>query len=83
VKDISPLATMPRLQRLHLAESRVSDLTPIAHLPLTRLLFTPGRIKEGIDAVRKMPRLKEIGDSLEGKLQPAAFWQQYDNGVYR
>ena len=83
VKDLSPLSVMPRLQRLHIAESRVTDLTPVTQLRLTRLLFTPGRINKGIDLVRRMPTLREIGDSLEGKLQPTVFWQQYDNGVYR
>ena len=81
VKDLSPLAAVPTLQRLHLVETRVTDLTPVTQLRLTRLLFTPSRIKQGMDLVRLMPSLREIGDSLEGKLPPAQFWVQYDSSL--
>ena len=83
VKDLTPLAKASRLQRIHIAETRVEDLTPIAGLQLTRLLFTPSRIKEGLELIRLMPTLKEMGDSFDSRMHPIQFWEKYDAGGYR
>lgn len=82
VADISPLAQIPTLQRLHIAETPVTDLSPVASLSLTRLIFTPGRIERGLDGVRDMSTLTEIGPSLERRLSPGEFWTEYDAGKF-
>jgi len=52
-------------------------LSPLKGVPLTRLVFTPGNIKAGLDVARALP-LQEIGTRFDddGKdLQPPeAFW---------
>ncbi|MEM6916250.1 MAG: hypothetical protein AAF491_06745, partial [Verrucomicrobiota bacterium] len=57
----------------------VSDLSPLQGLPLTRLVFDPEDIKKGIDAVKAMPTINQIGTKFEddaNDLKPAAvFWQ--------
>jgi len=83
VKDLTPLARVAQLKRIHIAETRVEDLTPIAGLQLTRLLFTPSRINKGMDLIRLMPTLKELGDSFDSRMPPAQFWPKYDAGGYR
>ncbi len=83
VSDLSPLAGHP-LQRLHIGGTEVTDLTPLGSSQLTRLIFTPGKIKTGLDAVRKMATLQELGtrfdDSADDKMPPATFWELYDKG---
>lgn len=80
VKDLSPL-TGTALQRLHIAETPVEDLSPLKGMNLTRLVFTPGNIKAGMDVARFLP-LQEIGTRFddEGKdlKPPAAFWEAFD-----
>ena len=55
---------------------------------LTRLIFTPSRIKKGIDYAREMPSIREIGTAFgtpgdEGKMHPPhIFWQMYDEGKF-
>lgn len=83
VRSIGVVRRLPRLERLNMAGCEATDLTPIAGLPLTRLVFTPGKITTGIDAARTLPRCQEIGPSMEQKGPPAQFWPAYDAGVFR
>ena len=85
VSDISIARNWPGLQRLHLGESQVTDLRPLAGLRLTRLIITPGRIKDGLDVVRQMDTLTELDvEFREPKpWSPAEFWQRYDAGELR
>ena len=71
---------MVTLQRLHIGETPVSDLTPLKGLMLTRLIFTPSKITKGLDVARNMKTLTEIGATLETKMAPAQFWALYDQG---
>ncbi len=82
VEDLSPLSAMKTLQRLHIAESGVSDLTPIRNLGLVRLVFTPRDIDEGMEIPRNMKSIQEIGIKLDSLLPPAMFWSLYDQGMY-
>lgn len=79
VADLSPLANT-RLQRLHIGETAATDLTPLQGLPLTRLVFDPDRIELGIDAIRTLPTLRELGTKFEGDTSdlapPAVFWSE-------
>lgn len=87
VSDLSPLKGLG-LKRLHIARSQVTDLTPLKWLSLERLVFTPGKIEKGIDEVRAMPSIREIGTAFgeeeEGRpsdlVPPGAFWERYDAG---
>jgi hypothetical protein len=81
VEDLSPLAGS-NLQRLHMGETPATDLTPLRGLSLTRLIFTPGRITKGIDIIRKMPSIREIGPTLKNKMNPDKFWGLYDSGKF-
>lgn len=81
VDDISPFAGHS-IQRLHIAGTEVTDLTPVGQMRLTRLIFTPSKIKKGIDVVRKMP-IGQLGTSfadVERRLLPSEFWKMYDEG---
>jgi len=89
ISDISPLKGHPTLERLHIAGTAVTDLTPLRWMKLTRLIFTPGRIKKGIDDARAMPTLREI-DTEFGEpgtrrrpMTPAEFWPLYDAGEFK
>jgi len=74
VRDLSPL-TGTGLQRLHVAETPVTDLTPLYGLHLTRLVFTPDRITQGLDVVSRMVSLQEVGTTLEGVMPREAFME--------
>ena len=79
VADLSPLAGS-KLERLHIGQSAVTDLTPIKGLPLTRLIFTPKQIKQGMEIARGTPSIREVGTTLDGKMQPEQFWALFDQG---
>jgi internalin A len=77
VADLKPLSRMTSLKRLHIAQTPVSDLTPLKNLKLERLIFTPGNITKGLDVVRNMKTLTELGATLETKMPPEQFWSHY------
>jgi hypothetical protein len=77
VKDISPLAGHPTLKRLHIGNTPVADLTPLKGMKLQRLIFTPGNITNGLDVVRSMTSLREIGTSFENRMAPDKFWAEF------
>jgi len=81
VEDLTPLIGTD-LQRLHIGETRVTDLTPVTTLKLTRLIFTPSRIERGIEEVRRMTTIQEIGPTFETRMNPARFWALYDQGSF-
>ena len=87
VSDLSPLKGHPSLQRLHIAESAVTDLSPLQWLQLTRLIFTPGRIKTGLEFARQMRTINEIDVEFpRGRarpLSPPEFWRRYDAGEFK
>ena len=64
--------------------TQVSDLTPVKEMHLTLVWFTPRKITDGMDAIRRMKSLKTIGLSWEGKEQfpPDEFWKKYDAGEF-
>jgi len=78
VADLKPLSKMMSLKRLHIGQTPVSDLTPLRHLKLERLVFTPGNIRKGLDDVRNMKTLTEIGTTLETLMPANEFWARYD-----
>jgi hypothetical protein len=75
VDDLSPLSGHPTLERLHIGKTAVTDLSAIKDLKLTRLIFTPAAVTNGLDAVRSMSSLREVGTTLESRMSPTQFWQ--------
>ena len=87
VSDLSFVRDLPLLQRLHIGETKVSDLGPLKGLALTRLVFTPNQIEKGIEQARRLRGLNEIGarfdDQSRELMAPAAFWAKYDQGAFK
>jgi hypothetical protein len=83
VSDINVVKQLPLLERLNLAHAPVADLTPVAGLRLTRLVFDPKAATTGIDAVRSMPTIREIGPTMEQMGRPDQFWPAYDSGAFK
>ena len=79
VMDLSPLSGT-QLQRLHIGETPVTDLSPLKGMGLTRLVFDPDRIEKGMDAVKQIPSMQQIGTKFEDGANdlkpPAVFWQE-------
>ncbi len=80
ISDLSPIAGNEKLLRLNIAESEITDLTPLQGLHLQRLIFTPEKIRKGIEIVRNMPSLRKIGPSFDEVVDPATFWANWNNG---
>ena len=87
VSDLSVITDLPLLERLHVGETKVTDLTPLKGMNLTRLVFTPNRIEKGIEEARRLRGLNEIGTQFDDKgrdlMPPASFWARYDEGAYK
>jgi internalin A len=80
VADLTPLLNMVSLKRLHIGETALSDLTPLKDLALERLIFNPESIKNGLEIIRNMATLTELGVTLETRMSPAEFWAMVDRG---
>ena len=77
VRDLRSL-NGSRLLRLNIANTPLTDLTPLKGMSLTRLVFDVARIKKGLDVVRAMSSLNQLGVDLKTVMAPAVFWQKYD-----
>ena len=77
VTDLSPFSNTA-LQRLHIGETPVRDLSPLAGMRLTRLVFDPEKIEKGMDAVKAIRTMQQIGRKFEDGnndlAPPAVFW---------
>lgn len=82
VSDISIVRQWPTLQRLHLGECEVSDLSPLEGLRLTRLILTPAKISSGMEVVRNMATLTELDVEFREPRpwSEEEFWRRYDAG---
>ena len=72
------MAGNEKLQRLNIAESGVTNLTPLKGLHLQRLIFTPEKITKGIEIVQNMTSIKKIGPSFDEVIDPATFWAEWN-----
>ena len=81
VNDLSFIRKLPVIQRLHIGDTLIEDLTPLEGLRLTRLVFTPQRIKRGLEVARRLSALREIGTAFDDQrrdlMAPDAFWAQF------
>ena len=81
VHDLSFVRKLPVIQRLHVGETLIEDLSPLEGLRITRLVFTPSRIKRGLEVARRLSNLREIGVAFDDQRQelmaPDQFWARY------
>lgn len=83
VSGIDSLATVSSLRRLNIAQTQVSDVTPLKDLRLERLVLTPERIRTGMEFLRTMKSLTLIQTSIEEEMSANEFWKRYDLGVWK
>ncbi|GIX03036.1 MAG: hypothetical protein KatS3mg113_0042 [Planctomycetaceae bacterium] len=85
VKDISIARHWPTLQRLHIADTAITDLTPLRGLRLRRLILSPQNIRTGWEAIREMTTLQELDVEFreDRRWTPEEFWQHFDAGTWR
>ena len=82
VTDLTPVGTMSSLRWFNIANSPVSDLSPLAGLSLERIVLSPERIRKGIDSIRNMKSLVYIQTEIEQNLEASEFWKRYDLGIW-
>lgn len=83
VSNLYPLTTVSTLRRLNIAETQVTDVTPLKGLGLERIILTPERIRTGMEHLRAMKSLVLIQTSIEEEMSAEDFWKRYDLGVWK
>jgi hypothetical protein len=68
---------------LDLAQTGITDLTPLQGMPLGEIRLTPKNITRGLDILRDMKSLKTIGNSYHQGWTAADFWGRYDKGEFK
>jgi internalin A len=81
VADLSPLKGMP-LEELYCDRTLIKDLSPLAGMKLKKLSFTPNPELKGLQAIRQMDSLVEIGTAYDKMISSNKFWKQYDEGAF-
>jgi len=78
--DLTPLAGITTLHHLYLASMPVTDLRPLAKLPLVELTVSPGPVTSGLDVLRRISTLQRAGNSVSRLLPIRDFWVGVDRG---
>jgi serine/threonine protein kinase/Leucine-rich repeat (LRR) protein len=81
VADLSPLKGMP-LEELYCHQTLITDLSPLAGMKLKKLTFTPNPGLKGLQAIRQMDSLAEIGTAQDKMISSSEFWKKYDAGAF-
>jgi hypothetical protein len=81
VADLSPLKGMP-LEELYCDRTLITDLSPLAGMKLKKLSFTPNPELKGLEVIRQMSSLVEIGTVADKLISSNIFWKQYDEGAF-
>jgi serine/threonine protein kinase/Leucine-rich repeat (LRR) protein len=81
VVDLSPLKGMP-LEDLYCDRTLVTDLSPLAGMKLKRFSFTPAPTLKGVEVIRQMDSLVEMGAEFDKLIPRREFWQRYDAGEF-
>jgi hypothetical protein len=68
---------------LTIYDTRITDLTPLEGMPLEFLALTPKNITRGMDILKGMKRLRNIGTAWYRTWPAAEFWQRYDKGEFK
>ena len=71
------------LERLDVRGTPVSDLAPLKGMKLEVFLFTPKNITKGIEIIRGMKSIREIGRDDKHLRKPEEFWKKYDAGEFK
>ena len=74
VTDLTPIKGAP-LNHVHLEDTKVTDVTPLAGSPIEKLIFNPKNITKGLEVIRNMKTIKEIGRTWDERTTPAEFWK--------
>jgi hypothetical protein len=72
-----------RLMELNIANTAITDLTPLQGMPLEHVRLTPKNITRGLDILHDMKSLKTIGIEWRQAWPTAEFWQRYDRGEFK
>lgn len=81
VADLSPLRGMP-LEVLSCEQTPVKDLSPLVNMKLQKLSFTPSPDLKGVEVIRQMSSLMEIGTAHDKLMPSSKFWKEYDEGRF-
>lgn len=81
VADLSPLKGMP-LEILTCDRTLVKDFSPLAGMKLKLFTFTPRPDLKGVQVLRNMSSLEQIGTEQAKLMPPQEFWKQYDAGAF-
>jgi len=81
VTDLTQLKDID-LDDLRLEGADISDLSPLEGAKLRKLTLDPGKAYKGIEAVRQMETIQEIGTSVN-RMKPEEFWKKYDAGEFK
>jgi tRNA A-37 threonylcarbamoyl transferase component Bud32 len=79
VTNLSPLRGQP-IEILRIEKTSVRDLTPLSGMPLKQLTFWPEDITRGLDVVRNMPSITQVGWG-NAMVSPVRFWGAFDSGT--
>jgi len=80
VSDLKPILSMPLIW-LVLSGTDVREVSVLKDLPLERLVLPKNSGVKGIEALKGIRSLREIGYEPEGQGQtPAAFWKAFEAG---
>lgn len=82
VADLSPLKGM-KLEYLYCDHTLVSDLTPLAGMKLKRISFSPSPGLKGVEILRQMDSLTDLGTFYDKMLPKDVFWKSYDDGAFK
>lgn len=83
VKNIDVLKNAHSLRRLNIADTDITDITPLQNLKLERLVLSPEKITLGMDELRRISGLSLIQTSVEESMSAADFWKRFDLGVWK
>jgi Leucine-rich repeat (LRR) protein/tetratricopeptide (TPR) repeat protein len=71
-----------QLTLLHIQRTKVADLSPLGRMELETICFTPKSITKGIEIVRGMTSVQQIGIRVDDLMPPEEFWKKYDDGEF-
>ena len=82
IDDCEPLRGMP-LRVLFIDHTRVSDVSVLASLPLEEVHLGPlhDRALTGLDALRHLTSIRQLGTAADQVMPPGPFWAGVDAGT--
>ena len=71
-----------QLTLLYINRTKVTDLSPLQGMELETICFTPKGVTKGIQIVRGMASVQQIGIKVDDLMPPEEFWRKYDAGDF-